>query len=405
MTKIKSIMKKISLLIILFALLNACGGGGSGDDIGESDGGGDSPPPDSGNVNGGLSGRIFMQGGWIIDIPTGRSRRVPGIVWDDYCYENNFNNTDNDFHCTISNPEIDYGNYVSFSGYPNVNGEEYLLRASGCIYGSGYSNSDCLEVRNIETGAVIGERLVEYEHINAGAKLSRDGQYYAYTHNDDKLYSKTSFIMKNKNHDEIVSITMDSNDSMPFDWGPSGEIVLAYDGALYVTPPYSLNGVKIFDLRDHPELTSPDPNSGQFTVNGIGGSVRISPDGSKVAFMLFEGGHSVHSYTPRAPWIMNIDGTDFHRLAYTPNTEAEIFGSLAWSPDGNHILTNEGYVPSSVGASGSLPGYLYAIPSDSRNVELNKDGKDGIIRLQTNYRNESQRLTYTFNSSGFWWLP
>jgi hypothetical protein len=395
-------MRKISILVVILPLINACGGGGGGGDDSQSGDGGDVPPTTNGNVNGGLTGKVFMIGGWIIDVATGRSTRVPGVVWDDYCYENDFNNQDNDFYCSISNPEIDYGNYVSFSAYPNANGDEYILRASGCIYGGGYTNSDCLEVRNIETGTIIGERLVEYEYINAGAKLSRDGQYYAYTHNDDKLYSHTSFIINNKNHEELVSITMDSNESMPFDWGPSGEIVLAYDGALYLTPPYSLNGVKIFDLRDHPELTSPDPNSGQFTVTGIGGSVRISPDGSKVAFMLFEGGHSVHSFTPRAPWVMNIDGTDFHRLAYAPNTEVEVFGSLAWSPDGKYILTTEGHVPL---GGGGVPGYLYAIPSNSRNIALNKGGENGIIRLQTNYRNESQRLTYVFNGSGFWWLP
>jgi hypothetical protein len=404
MTKFNSVMKKISFLVAIFSLLNACGGGGGGDEDGQNDAGADNPPSTNGNVNGGLSGKIFMQNGWIIDIATGKSKRVPGVVWDSYCYEDDFNEIGNDFFCTLTDPGIDYGNYVSFYGIPSALGDEYLLTASNCIYGGGYSDSDCLERRSLETGEIIGERLTRYEYINAGAKLSRNGQYYAYTHNDDNLYSKTSFIINNINHEEIVSITMDSNDGMPFDWGPSGEIALAFDGAIYLTPPYSLNGVKIFDLRDHPELTSPDPNSSQFSVNGIGGSIRISPDGLKVAFMLFEGGNTDFSYTPRAPWVMNIDGTDFHRLAYAPGSADEVFGSLAWSPDGKYILTTEGYVGS--GAIGlHSPGSLYAIPSASRNVELNKDGRDGIIRLQTNYRNKSQGLRYTFNSSGFWWLP
>lgn len=402
MTSLENVMKDVFIFIVLLVFLNACGGSGDGN---EDDGGPDTPNPSvDGNVNGGLTGKIFMTSGWVIDIPTGKSKRVPGVVWDSYCYEDDFNEIGNDFFCTLAEPGIDYGNYVSFYGIPSDLGDEYLLTASNCIYGGGYTDSDCLERRSLETGEVIGERLIRYEYINAGAKYSRDGQYYAYTHNDDNLYSDTSFIINDKHHEEVTSITMQKNDPMPFDWGPSGEIVLAYDGALYVTPPYSLDGIKIFDIRDHLDLTSPDPNSGQFKVTGIGGSVRISPDGLKVAFMLFEGGNSDFSYTPRAPWVMNIDGSDFHRLAYAPGSAEEVFGSLAWSPDGNYILTTEGYVGS--GAIGlHSPGSLYAIPSDSRNVELNKDGRDGIIILQTNYKNNSQELRYTFNGSGFWWLP
>jgi hypothetical protein len=59
--------------------------------------GDDNPTPVSDNINGGLSGRIFMTNGWIIDVPTGKSRRVPGVVWDDFCYKNNFNEIGNDF--------------------------------------------------------------------------------------------------------------------------------------------------------------------------------------------------------------------------------------------------------------------------------------------------------------------
>jgi glucose/arabinose dehydrogenase len=107
------------------------------------------------------------------------------------------------------------------------------------------------------------------------------------------------------------------------------------------------------------------------------------------------------------PWIINTDGTDFHRLAYTPksNGENELFGSLAWSPDGKYILITEGYSPQGSTHDSGVPGYLYAIPSSSHNVELNRDGRDGIIKLQTNYRNESQQLRYIFNGDGFWWLP
>jgi hypothetical protein len=398
MTYPKQVVKDVYSLAILLVFINACGGGAG--DGGDGDGdGGSNPPPVSGNVNGGLTGKIFIHNGWIIDIASGKSRRVPGVVWDDYCYEEDFNNAGNDFFCTLSNPEIDYGLNVSYYGTPNINGYNYILTASECDRDA---EMDCLEMRNIETGEVIGERFTRYEHINAGAKYSRDGQYYAYSHNDDHRYSHTSFIINNINHEEITHITMQVNDPMPFDWGPSGEIVLAYNGALYVTPPYSLDGVKIFDLRDHPELTSSD--SGEFQASGFSG-IRVSPDGSKVAFMLIEGGHSVFSYQPRTPWIINIDGTDFHRFAYAPGSAAEVFGSLAWSQNGEYILITEGYVPTSAGSADGSPGYLYAIPSDSRNVELNQEGENGIVWLETNYKNNEQYLRHTFNADVFWWLP
>ncbi|MCG7988602.1 MAG: hypothetical protein JAY64_02750 [Candidatus Thiodiazotropha weberae] len=389
--------------LVLSIALYACGGGGGGggaDDSGDSEGGGDNPPPVSGNVNGGLTGRIFMPNGWIIDLPTGKSKRVPGVVWDSYCYERDFNEVGNDFYCTLIDPGMDYGLYVTFSGYPNINGSEYLLTASDCIYGGGYTDSDCLEIRSSETGEITGGRLTRYENINSGAKLSRDGQYYAYTHNEDGASSPTLFVINDRNHQEITSGTLPGSGEVTFDWGPSGEIVFHYDGALYITSPYSLDDSKIFDLRDHPELTSPETNSRGFTATGFSG-FRVSPDGTKIAFLLYDGGYPDLILTPKTPWIMNIDGTDLHRLAYVPEKmgQFELFGSLAWSPDGKYILINEGYVKN------TTPSYLYAILSDRRNVELNDEGSNGIIRIQTNYRNITQELRYTFNDGGFWWLP
>lgn len=408
----KSITKELILLILLSVLLNACGGGGgSGDDNGGSDGDGENPPPISGNINGGLTGRILMTDGWIIDIPTGKSKRIPGVVWDDYCYEENFNeDPNNDFFCTLSNPEIERNSYTSYYGTPNLSDDEYLLTVSTCDYGRGtIADSDCLEIRSLETGELIGERLIREVEINKGAKYSRDGRYYAFTHDDgEHASSLTSFTINNKYHEEITSITMQQNDSMPFDWGPSGEIVLAYNGVLYLTPPYSLDGINIFNLRDHPELTSPTPDSGQVPVIGIAGSLKVSPDGSKIAFLLYEDGDNL-AISPKSPWIMNIDGTDLHRLAHADELSRthNLFDNLAWSPDGTHILISEEkpYAPGTIDG-GYGAGYLYALPSDSRDVELNKEGNDGVIVIKTNYKVDDQEVLDIFRGgNGFWWLP
>jgi hypothetical protein len=406
-------VKKTLLLATILLLINSCGGGGAGDDDNDNNGDSENPTPVSGNVNGGLTGKIFTTDGWLIDVATGRSERVPGVYWDDYCYE--FNPTDDpghDFLCTTSNPEIDRNRYTTYSGTPSLIGDEYLTTVGTCRYHAGIHDRDCIEIRSLATGELVGERLIADSSIGEGAKFSRNGQYYAlYRIDNEDIYATTSFTMYNKNHEEIASITMQERSDMPFDWGPSGEIVLSYNGALYLTPPYSLEGTKIFDLRDHPELTNPEPNSGQFTVNAMG-SIRISSDGTKIAFSL-----SDLSSEESAPWVMNIDGTDFHKLAHVVDDEdwnnEDRFDSLAWSPNDKYILITEGFRWAHLSEWGSHSNFLYAIPSNSRNVELNRDaeisgqGVDDIIVIKTNYKEDDQEVGQVFGTAGvgLWWLP
>jgi hypothetical protein len=378
-------IKFILILVVTSSLLNGCGGGG---------GGGDNPTPTNNNVNGGLAGRIFTTNGWIIDIPTGKGKRIPGIIWDSYCIE--FDIIGHDFDCTDHDPNTKYGRSPDYSAYPSIDGSKYIVAINNCV--EGYT-LDCIEIHDSDTGELIGERHTLYKEVDK-ARLSRDGEYYAFTFNR-AIYEDppTLLVLNNSLNEEITYTEMSDDNALAFDWATDNRIVYAYNGAIYLTSPYSTEGSKIFDVRDHPELSN---------VAGIGASVRVSPDSTKIAFMLFEE-HAITADVPipQTPWIINIDGSDLHRLAHAPvsSNAHELFGSLAWSPDGQYILITEGYSPAPLGTDGSTPGFLYAIPSNSRNVELNQEGNNGIIMLKTNYRNDSQELRYTFNGGGLWWTP
>jgi hypothetical protein len=254
-------------------------------------------------------------------------------------------------------------------------------------------------IHDTTKGELVGERHVLYQSVDV-AKLSRDGNYYAFTFNDDAYNdSPTLLVLNDINNEEITYTEMPDGNPLSFDWTTDNRIIYAYNGAIFITTQYSTEGSKIFDVRDYPELSN---------IAGIGASVRVNPDSTKIAFMLFEE-HAVTADVPirQTPWVINIDGTDLHRFAYAPvsSNGNELFGSLAWSPDGQYILITEGYSPAPLGTDGSTPGFLYAIPSNSRNVELNQEGNNGIIMLKTNYRNDSQELRYTFNGGGLWWTP
>jgi hypothetical protein len=389
MLNLKHTMYNVLLVITMLFLLNGCGGEG-----GDAAGGSENPITTDNNVNGGLTGRIFTSNGWIIDVQTGKSKRIPGIIWDSYCLD--FDIIGNDFDCTDHDPNTKYGSSPDYFAYPSIDGSKYIVAINDCV--EGYT-LDCIEIHNTVTGELIGDRYTLNKKVDT-AKLSRDGEYYAFTFNRAIYVDPPTLLILNNNLNEEVAYTeMSDGNPLAFDWTTGNRIVFAYNGAIYITSPYSTEGSKIFDVRDHPELSH---------IAGIGGSVRVSPDDTKIAFMLFED-HAVTADVPikQTPWIVNIDGSDLHRFAHVPVSSSgyELFGSLAWSPDGQYILITEGYSPAPLGTDSSTPGFLYAIPSNSRNVELNQEGNNGIIMLKTNYRNDSQELRYTFNGGGLWWTP
>lgn len=382
MQYITRVIISVIITLLLTTSLTSCGGGGGG-------GGDDTPPPTNSTINGGFSGRIFVIDGWVIDIPTGRSKRAPGVAWDKWC--TTFYN-DSELSCTDAT-DFDFDVESDFLGYPSNDGEEFVVLVDDC---NGRS-LDCFMSHNLKTGDVTSYRG-EISYGLGDAKLSRDRNYFAYIYNKESngSYANTELHIVDRELREISSDTLPDHFGIGFDWSINGQIVYGYKRSIYLTAPYSTEGQVIFSLDDYPEFNNVE----------LGGPFRVSPDGTKVAFKLIEENNRF-SYTAATPWLINIDGSDIHRLAHVPNEESvfQLFGSISWSPDGRHIMLTEGYSPQATSVDTGVQGDLYIIPSDSRDIAINDDGKDGVIRLVTNYKNENKSLRHEFNGRVIWWIP
>jgi hypothetical protein len=386
MNYIAKISHSVILTLLLSIAMSSCGGGG---------GGGDTPlPPSDGgdsdaNVNGGFTGRIFVIDGWIIDIPSGRSRRAPGVVWDHWCttfYD------DAELQCTDTT-DYDFDVNTDFLGTPSSDGKEYVVTIYDC---NGFS-LDCFMSHSTTTGEVLSYRG-EISYGLVDTEISRDRNYFAYTYNkkSEGSYAPTELHIVDREFQQISSKTFPDHYGIGFEWSVTGQIVYGYKRDIYLTGRYSTEGEVIFSLDDYPEFNNLE----------FGNPIRVSPDGAKVAFMLVEEDNP-YSYRIATPWVMNIDGTDIHRLAHVPDEESnyQIFGSLAWSPDGRYIMLTEGYSPQSTSVDTGVQGDLYIIPSDSRDIAINDNGEDGVVRLLTNYKNENKSLRHEFNGRVIWWIP
>jgi hypothetical protein len=354
---------KILIALIVsgfFTLLVSCGGeGGAGANV-----------PSSGNINSGLTGRLYVNNkeeGVMVDLATGKVVRVPDVRWDE---------------------TMNYSNFARFSATPNADGSEFVLTAVSCEYhsdaGIAFRHRDCLvlvdEDGNVSSGTVL------YEGLWYGAKISDDGQYVAFMYMDEPNLSTppAQLSITDRNFTKIVSRTTikhSKNNSglrwRNFDWAPNGQIVYGYDRSIYITPEYETEGSVLFTLPK-------DTKGGDSFVYGP----KVSPDGSKIAFRYMT--NSNFQVKEGNVWVMNIDGTDPHQLVYTPDYGAkdgstvkamQIYNDHAWSPDGKYILVTVGGTTGDIGSPG-VSDAVYAVPSDSRGVSL-KD--NGIIKIRTYY--------------------
>jgi hypothetical protein len=367
-------------------LLTSCGGGGGGDNSTEPS---DDNDNNTNSLNGGFAGHIFVGDGWVIDISTGKTSRAPGVLWDHWC--NTFYG-DEVLGCTDAT-EYDFDVDSDFFGIPSSDGAEFVVVVDDC---NGHSK-DCIMAHNLSTGNTTTTR----GEINYGvrtAKLSHDRNYFAFTYNNEfnGSYAHTELYIVDRDFQRISSFMMPDNYGVGFDWTINGQIVYGYKRSIYLTAPYSTDGEVIFTLNDYPEFNNVE----------LYAPLRVSPDGFKVAFMLLEEDNRF-SYKKATPWVMNIDGSDIHRLAHVPDEESnyQLFDAMAWSPDGRFIMLTEGYSPQGTSVDTGVQGNLYIIPSDSRDIAINNDGNGGVTRIKTNYKNESKELRYEFNGRAIWWIP
>jgi hypothetical protein len=378
-------------VISLAITLSACGGGGGGGDTQSSDDTGSEDPPNDQNINSGLSGRVYVNQdseGWIVNLSNGRASQLPDKGWWDT----------GDYN----------GRSTFFNAYPNQDASEFLLFIDNCYreYNGRSGNFDCLSFINTTGDLVTNSNRATLTDGIRQAKPSKDGNYVAIIYADQAYYDPSAqLVIYNRSFTSIISqstmhVTGGGEDSEYFarglDWSSNGQLAYAYTKSIFVTSPYSAEGVPI--------LTLPDSESPMTDVYPVPRNPRFSPDGSKIAFLITPGSGS-------SIWIINVDGTDLHQLAYH---DGELtFMRIAWSPDGEYILTGMGGANTNPQAGGVSEG-LYAIPSDSRDVQVSfscdGDNADivnasGIICLRT-YFESPQRLTRKFDpdASTFEWI-
>jgi Tol biopolymer transport system component/DNA-binding winged helix-turn-helix (wHTH) protein len=162
----------------------------------------------------------------------------------------------------------------------------------------------------------------EDDRVRAAA-VSRDGKYLAYS-------DETGFYLRQIDTGEIHCATL-----------PEGLKAVA---------------ISWFPDRDHMvvALTNRQQQSSLWEISALGGSARqlnddgtspaVSPDGKEVAFLT---GAKAHQQV----WLIEADGRQPRKLA---GNEGDVFGALAWSPDGTELAYTRGRLEYGFGATGAI---------------------------------------------------
>jgi hypothetical protein len=365
----RNILASLYISTILLFLVS-CGGGGGGGSKHNND---NTDPPPSGNINSGLTGHLYAnnkEDGVMVDLSTGNVSRVPKVRWDE---------------------TADYANGVRFSAIPHQDGKKYLLTAIDCQYHSGeqigFRYRDCLMI--VDSNGNIVSSTVLYEGLSTGAKISDDGNYVAFMYRDkpNDSYPLAELFIADKDLVQITSHTKIkhiNNDSgllwRNFDWVNNGQIVYGYDRSIYITAAYGTEGSLLYTLPN-------DTNGNDSFLY----DPKVSPDGSEIAFRHIT--NSNFQIKEGNVWVMNIDGTDPHRLVYTPDNKTndggttaayQVYNDHAWSPDGKYILVAVGGTSGDIGSPG-VSDTIYAVPSEGRDIPLNDSGENGVIKIRTYY--------------------
>ena len=335
----KILLNPLCLTITLLSLLSvACGGGGSGDS-------GNAPtPPDnsSDNVNQGLTGHLYIEGGlqyvYLIDAETGLVKYIPNTDWE---------NQRERFPSGVS----------KFYSKPRTNSNaEFLMVAVHCKHVNPDPLSEklsCLAIQDYE-----GNYLSQFnvgDAVSGNAKLSPNGEYIALYRNLNQggqggewfeIYTRSGVLVSDSHEDY-----------MWFRWLNNGQILKTYNRHFIFTKPYSTD-------REY-TLSLPDHINGESLEGSFLGDFALSKDNTQIAFTLYQKWGSSDIYGD-ALFIMNIDGSNIRKVAISINESYQFIDDLTWSPDGRWIMVKEGYTPAQDSNTLGTSGYLYAIPTEDQ---------------------------------------
>lgn len=165
----------------------------------------------------------------------------------------------------------------------------------------------------------------------------------------------------------------------PAAWLPDGRYVYRMADKIYLSSPTSREERLIAQLRLPQSVGLGGPTEG--------GHMAVSPDGAKVAFTL---GESRGNTGDIHIWVMNLDGSNLHRLTSAPDSSSPLkfsFISPTWSPDSRWVagvLRMQGTVAAPVfpsdetvapawkviGATGCGSSPVFVLPADARNAAI-----------------------------------
>ena len=345
-THLIPLMRSSLIVVPLIAVLSGCSGesGFSVNDSLSNDG------PGGGNLNNGLSGRIYIgDSGSFLDLRSGQTIELGGS-W--------------------LSPSMDGLEYVSVD-------EDFERRdVPDCNFSQEF---DQVSIYDAASGEVNDRFSLPADIWDV--RLSPNRQWVGAFYEDDTVCfnEEKQFTVFSRTGEVIIRAAPDVIRS--FDWLPDNRLVISSRGGISVEETAgTLRFRQIADLNG---------------IFGLPSKLSVDPTGTRVLFEMWTASPNFLStvrYREATVWSVNIDGSDLRErvtstnaLQPDANTDPRV-NAPTWSPDGNWFLVTEGYVSGGVidGSTvqpGVIPinnnGITYVVSADAEPLDLPDDANTG----------------------------